>query len=365
MGLSRIGLRHVAGIIALVTGVAGCVALRSGLTEAPFLNPHLSGPHGSFWGYVSTRLFGDEAWARIDPVGYQTPVFMEAAPPRDDRARVTWVGHATVLIEYRGLAILTDPIWSKRASPLQWLGPRRFSDPGIAFEDLPPIDAVVISHDHYDHLDRPTILRLGDAPVYFVPLRIDRWLRRQGISADRIVALDWWQSDAESLRWRTDAQGSGSAQFTALPAQHFSGRNLTGRNQTLWASWQIQVDDLNIYFGGDTGYNDVDFREIGERLGPFDLGIIPIGAYRPRSFMGGIHVDPAQALQIHQDVRARTSMGMHWGAFMLAAEHPEEVQRDLTAARQAAGLGAAEFATWSLGETRIVPVTRATGSGGG
>ncbi|MFK7915048.1 MAG: MBL fold metallo-hydrolase, partial [Pseudomonadales bacterium] len=155
MGLSWLGIRRAGLALLVVAGVAGCVALRGGPTQQPFQNPHLANQHGGFWGYASMRLFGDDQWASVDPERYQTPVFAGPPPPPDDRARVTWVGHATVLIEYRGLAILTDPIWSKRASPVQWLGPARFSDPGIAFEDLPSIDAVVISHDHYDHLDRP------------------------------------------------------------------------------------------------------------------------------------------------------------------------------------------------------------------
>lgn len=348
-------------LVLFLGAAAGCVALRGDNARTAFANPHVADDHGSFFGYLSMRLFGDDEWARIDPARYQTPVFDGPVPTLDTRARVTWVGHATLLIEYRGLAILTDPIWSKRASPLSFIGPARFSEPGIAFEDLPPIDAVVISHDHYDHLDRATIRRLGDAPMYFVPMRVDEWLQAQGISPERTVALDWWQSDSISVSWQSELHGTGAARFTALPAQHFSGRGITGRNQTQWASWQIEVDDLNLFFGGDTGYNPIDFREIGERFGPFDLGIIPVGAYRPRSFMKTIHVNPEEALRIHQDIRAHTSMGMHWGAFMLAAEHPEEVQRDLAVALAEAGVAAELFETWAVGETRVVDTQRGEG----
>lgn len=326
--------------------IAGCVVLQQPGGE-PFANPHLQQPHGGLWAYFKTRAFGPEQWARVDADEYQMPLFDGVRPtPSTEHARITWVGHATVLIEYRGVAVLTDPHWSRRASPVQFAGPARFSEPGLAFAELPSIDAVVISHDHYDHLDTNTIALLGDQPMYFVPSRVDEWLLDQGISAERVVALDWWQG--------SDLASGARARFTALPAQHFSGRGVFGRNQTLWASWAIEIADLSIYFGGDTGYNPVQFKQIGERFGGFDFAIVPIGAYRPRSFMQAIHVDPAEALQIHQDVGARQSLGVHWGAFMLAAEHPQEVERDLALARQAQGIASSSFATWKIGEARLI-----------
>lgn len=348
-------LTAAVGLLALAA-LAGCRG-----EEGRYQNPYLTERHGGFGAYVAMRLFGDDEWASIDPedpgVGY-----LESSEAVDPEAlTVTWVGHSTVLLRYRGIAVLTDPIWSERASPLSFAGPQRYTRPGLDFEDLPPIDFVIISHNHYDHLDAATIARLGDGPRYLVPAGVERWFAGQGIAPERVHRFDWWDEQS----WAVPTGGERAEEaievaVQALPSQHFSGRGLLDRNRTLWASWAIDIAGARVFFAGDTGYNTVQFREVGERAGPFDLGVIPVGAYRPRDFMGPIHVDPAGAVAIHQDVRARYSLGIHWGAFVLTAEHPREVIADLDEARVVAEVPVEQFELWAIGESREVPVAQLT-----
>jgi len=253
---------------------------------------------------------------------------------------ITWVGHSTLLIQMDGQNILTDPIWSDRASPLQFLGPKRFTPPGIPFRDLPPVDVVIISHDHYDHLDKKTILKLGNAPLYLVPLGVGDLLKSWGI--DHYQELDWW-----------DEFVFNKIRFTCTPAQHFSGRTPFDRNQRLWAGWAIRGRMHNLYFGGDSGYFP-GFLDIGERLGPFDLAALPIGAYRPRWFMAPVHMDPAQAVQAWQDLKARIFLPIHWRTFQLADEPLDEPPRLLHREIEKRHLEENLFWILKPGETRKV-----------
>ncbi len=255
---------------------------------------------------------------------------------------VTWIGHATVLLRLGGINVLTDPHFSERASPLAFAGPKRYHPPGVALADLPEIHAVVISHSHYDHLDVDSVRQLyqrsGGKLHFFVPLGLKAWFADLGI--DSVSELDWWeQAEIKGVR------------FTLTPVQHWSARGLFDRNRTLWGGWAISAPDLNFFFAGDTGYS-AEFREIGKRLGPFDFAALPIGAYEPRWFMQAQHVDPAEALRIHQDIRARQSLGVHWGAFEMADDALDEAPRALAAARQAAGIDEPEFFVLRVGETR-------------
>lgn len=257
---------------------------------------------------------------------------------------VTWIGHATLLLRLGGINVLTDPHFSERASPVGFAGPKRFHPPGVALAELPEIHAVVISHNHYDHLDVDSVRQLqqrsGGKLQFFVPLGLKPWFAELGI--DKVTELDWWQH-AEL----------GGVRFTLTPLQHWSARSLGDRNRTLWGGWAITAPELNVFFAGDTGYS-ADFVEIGRRLGPFDLAALPVGAYEPRWFMGRQHVDPAQALQIHRDVRARQSLGVHWGVFEMADESLDEPRRALAAAREAAGMAESEFFVLRVGETRRI-----------
>jgi len=255
---------------------------------------------------------------------------------------VTWIGHATVLVRLGGLNVLTDPHFSERASPVSFAGPKRHQPPGLALTELPEIHAVVISHNHYDHLDADSVRQLhqrsGGTLHFFVPLGLKPWFAELGI--DSVTELDWW----EHAEYR-------GVRFTLTPAQHWSARSLFDRNRTLWGGWALGAPDLHFLFVGDTGYSP-DFAEIGRRLGPFDLAALPIGAYAPRWFMRAQHVDAAEAVRIHQDLGARQSLGVHWGAFEMADEALDEPPRALAAARREAGVAASDFFVLRVGETR-------------
>jgi N-acyl-phosphatidylethanolamine-hydrolysing phospholipase D len=221
---------------------------------------------------------------------------------------VTWIGHSTFLVQIHGVNILTDPHWGDRASPVHFAGPRRLVPPGMRFEDLPPIDAVVISHDHYDHLDEGTVRRLAETqhPRFFVPLGLKAWLADVGVRD--AVELDWWE--ARTFKGLT---------FTCTPAQHSSGRGLNDQNLRLWSSWAITAPDRRLFFAGDTGYYN-GFKEIGRRLGPFDVALIPIGGYSSYDARHPNHVNPEEALSVFEDVRGRLMVPMHFGTFELNRE---------------------------------------------
>jgi L-ascorbate metabolism protein UlaG (beta-lactamase superfamily) len=220
---------------------------------------------------------------------------------------VTWVGHATLLVQLAGVNVLTDPNWADHVGPPVF-GVRRLVPPGLRFEDLPRIHAVVISHDHYDHLDLPTVQRLAreHQPTFFVPLGVGAWLAEHGVK--NTVELDWWQS--RSFRGLT---------FTATPAQHGSGRGLLDQNERLWASWVITGGGKRFFFGGDTGYCDT-LADIGRRLGPFDVAALPIGGYSAFTARHPNHINPEEAMQLFEDLRGRLLVPMHWGTFALNRE---------------------------------------------
>lgn len=239
--------------------------------------------------------------------------------------RFVWVNHATVLVEIDGFRVLTDPIWAKRCSPVGFAGPARYHKPGIAIKDLPKIDAVIISHDHYDHLDEETVHILSKRNIpFYVPLGVGSHFKRWGVT--KVKELDWWQ--------RVDIRDKNNRVLTLgpTPARHFSGRSITDRNKTLWASWIVIGPKHRVWFGGDTGYFD-GFKEIGRRFGPFDLTIVPIGAYDVA--WSDIHLNPEEAVQTHVDVKGQLMMPIHWGTFDLALHTWQEpVLRLLASAKK-------------------------------
>ncbi|GGA39617.1 MBL fold metallo-hydrolase [Dyella nitratireducens] len=241
------------------------------------------------------------------PVRPVTRAQLEAAPDRS----LYRLGHSTMLIKLRGAFWLTDPVFSERASPFTWMGPKRFHQPPIALKDLPPLRGVILSHDHYDHLDRQTIEQLAaTTDVFLTPLGVGDRLIEWGVDAAKVHQLDWWESiEIDGL------------QMTATPAQHFSGRTPFDGNSTLCASWAIFDDDLRVFFSGDTGYFD-GFKAIGERLGPFDVTMVETGAYDAQ--WPYVHMQPEETLQAHQDLRGRWLMPVHNGTFDLAMHRWEE-----------------------------------------
>jgi len=259
--------------------------------------------------------------------------------PDPSKIQLTWVGHSTFLIQVAGMNILTDPIWSNRASPVQWAGPKRESRPGIRLEDLPKIDVVLISHTHYDHLDRNTILKLGNAPHYFVPERVGAWFKNEGIT--NVTELLWWKSEK-----------FGALNISAVPAKHWSKRWAYGTEDMGWGGYMVESSAGTVYFAGDTGYHAEYFKEIGKKFPNVDLALIPIGAYYPQAIFGRFHIDPKEAVTVRKEVGAKRSVGMHWGTFMLTQEPLQEPPLELARQREAAGIPPEEFSVMKIGETR-------------
>lgn len=257
--------------------------------------------------------------------------------------RITFINHSTFLIQVDGLNILTDPIWSQRTSPLSWAGPQRMKRPGIQFENIPRIHAVLISHNHYDHLDIPTMRMIFGShhPQIITPLGVKEFLDRERISGAK--DLDWWQ----------EVNVSDRVSVQSVPAQHFSGRGIFDRDATLWCGYVLKTTKGNIYFAGDTGYNEKTFKEIGSRSGSIRVALIPIGAYKPEWFMSPIHVSPEEAVKIHLDVKAETSIGMHFGTFPLADDGYNDPINELHPALSKYNLNEDVFVTLKEGEVRI------------
>lgn len=257
-----------------------------------------------------------------------------------EKLRITFVNHASVLIQAGSLNILTDPIWSDRASPFTWAGPKRHRAPGLRFEDLPPIDVVLLSHNHYDHLDIATLTRLNKEhqPRFVSALGNRALLQNHGITD--AIELDWWE--------KTELSDQGSV--ACVPAQHFSGRSLSDFDCTLWCGFVIQARAGNIYFAGDTAMGD-HFKEIKRRFGKFRLALLPIGAYLPRWFMHPVHLSPAEAVKIHDLLQPDASVAIHFGTFALADDGEAEPVREL---RDALGNQSSNFWILEQGEGRYV-----------
>jgi len=254
---------------------------------------------------------------------------------------LTFVNHITFLIQFAGLNILTDPVYSQRVSPFRNLGPARVRDPGLPFAGLPPVHLVLVSHNHYDHLDIETLIRLEveHAPHFITTLGNRAFLQQFGLS--EVSELDWWETLAP-----------GPAQVSLTPAQHWSSRRPRNRNRTLWGGFMLQVSGRQVFFAGDTGYG-AHFGRIRARFGEADLALLPIGAYEPRWFMQNQHMDPDDAVRAHLDLQARTSIGTHFGCFQLTDEGIDDPPQELAIARERHGVPAEAFQVLETGETRL------------
>jgi L-ascorbate metabolism protein UlaG (beta-lactamase superfamily) len=261
----------------------------------------------------------------------------------NDGIRITFINHSTFLVQVDGVNILIDPVWSKRTSPYSWIGPKRMRPPGIRFEDLPRIDVVLLTHNHYDHLDLPTMRLVFGAhhPLIITPLGVKAFLDRESIAGGQ--DLDWW----EEVLFK-------QLKISAVPAQHFSGRGALDRDATLWCGYVITTNFGKIYCAGDTGYNPEIFKQIGERLGPFRISMIPIGAYKPSWFMSPVHTSPEEAVQIHFDVRSQQSIGCHFGTFPLADDGLEDPIDDLNKAKREHNLTEEQFFVLQEGEALVI-----------
>ena len=249
------------------------------------------------------------------------PAWLQAP---DTGLRATWLGHSTVLIEIDGYRVLTDPVWGPRASPSRLVGPKRFQPVPVPLKALPEIDAVLISHDHYDHLDLPSIRELArrDQP-FITSLGVGAHLQAWGVPPERIIELDWWQTHAI-----TRPGAASPLAITAAPSQHFSGRGLKDRNATLWSSLALRTDSHAVFFSGDTGLT-TEYQDIGRRLGPFDLVMLEVGAFHPA--WGDIHLGPANALKAHALLGSGALLPVHWGTFSLAMHAWDEPAETLLA----------------------------------
>ena len=304
-----------------------------------FRNPDGPAPHGwrDFWRWRRSRR--PEPWPEFVEHGVRADLPAELAA---GELALTFVNHSTFLAQFAGTALLTDPVWSTRVSPVRFAGPKRVHAPGVPITVLPRIDAVLVSHNHYDHLDLATLKQLQSAhtPLFITGLGNRPLLERAGLT--RVLELDWWQTVT-----------SERMSVTFLPAQHWSARGLFDRNRTLWGGFLVEADGRRLYFAGDTGYGNL-FRMVADRLGPPDVAILPIGACEPRWFMAGNHMNAADAVRARADLGAPRTIAMHFGCFPLADEGLDTPVTELHAARAAAGVEPEQFQvpvpgrTWRL-----------------
>ena len=332
-----------------------------------FRNPYLPADfQPSTIAFLKARFFDDLQWPE-EPENYreswQEADLKKIHNPDFNNPQATLIGHSTVLLQYQGVNILTDPMFSERSSFSQSIGPKRYTPPALNIGQLPKIDIIVISHNHYDHLDVDSVKTLtsnrflkkinGSQPLWLVPLGLKSWLGQFDI--DNVHEMDWWQT----YEFKTNTNNQLTIQ--AQPSQHWSRRSIFDTNNSLWASWAFiwpeskQTNNprkkFTAWFGGDTAYNPYQFKEIGKALGGVDLAMIPIGAYEPRWFMKTQHVNPLDAVEIFKDIKAKSAFGIHWNTFVLTAEAVDEPPKALARALQKNGLDAELFQAMDIGVT--------------
>lgn len=315
-----------------------------------FVNPHILSQKRSFFDIILWQLgfYNDPKRLSDVPSTFQYPNIEKGI--EEKRPQVTWINHSTFLVKVGNIHLLTDPIWSQRCSPLSFLGPKRLHPVPIQLDHLPSIDLILLSHDHYDHFDKKTLLYLQvnhPAATWIVPLGLRSRLKSFGIK--QIVEMQWWDEVSIGLKGE-------DILITAVPAQHFSGRGLFDKNRTLWSGFVVdfsrkKMEGKRLYFVGDTGYNPNDFKAIGAQFKTIDLSLIPIGTYVPRAFMDPVHISPNQAVAIHEDVRSQLSIAMHWKTFRLSGEPIERPPYDLYCALKEREINSSAFRVLRPGQT--------------
>eukprot|EP00051_Salpingoeca_urceolata_P016429 m.217590 g.217590 ORF g.217590 m.217590 type:complete len:446 (+) comp18673_c0_seq2:33-1370(+) len=349
--------------------------------EGGFVNPWRSADGARSLRDVFRMRFGG-TWTSVDLSNVDNEPVLSVEPlrradldtPPADNVQVTWLGHASCLLQVDGVNVLTDPVYSQRCSPSQWFGPKRYVRPPATVADLPRIDVVVISHDHYDHLDTNTVKALRDrVALWAVPLGIKRWLvKKRKVPSSQVVELDWWQEHT----FRRDATkylAGAELRLVCTPSQHSSGRGLCDRGKQLWCSWALVGPSHRAWFSGDTGLKTVpegteDVREaefdldlpecpafgyIGEELGPFDAACIGIGAYYPRNYVSRVHLSPWDAVRVHNLVRSKQSYAIHWGTFTLTCEPVTDPPKQLAKELDRLGMPPDCFMVLHHGETHV------------
>lgn len=304
--------------------------------DGAFVNEERQAENDLGWDYMKEQFFGEQ---QREPDGAVPSIALDVADLHDKPQpglRAIWLGHASVLVEIDGYRILTDPVLSQRVSPFQFFGPKRTHKPPVELEQLTGIDAVVISHNHYDHLDEATVRHLAaEGTTFFVPLGVGQYFEDWNIPDTQIVEMEWWQTAKV-----------GALTITSTPNRHYSSRGLLDYKATHWSSWSIAGNEHKVFYSGDTGYSRL-FAEIGQRLGPFDLNILKVGAYGPGQAWTDIHMTPEEAVQVHLDIGGKRMLPVHWMTFNLALhDWDEPIKRSLKAATSAG----VEIATPKIGE---------------
>ncbi len=315
-----------------------------------YVNPHIDTIHRRWVDYLLWQVghFDRDSGPRTVPKEFSYPNPHET--PDLNKPTVSWINHSSFHLNYLGVNFLTDPILARRCSPVPFLGPKRKHAPSISVDKLSEIDFVLVSHNHYDHLDKETIkiiAKNNPMCVFVAPLGVKKLLVKLGCM--HVIELGWWDFQEISISQRLKIR------FTATPSQHFSGRGLLDGNKTLWCGFALEFfEDLELvkkfYFVGDTGYNPYDFKTIGETFGGFDLSLIPIGTYLPYQFMAPVHICPEKAVAIHQDVKSKLSLGMHWKTFKLSDEELHAPPYDLYVEMNKANLDPMTFRALDPGQ---------------
>lgn len=294
----------------------------------------------SFWDVLKWKTSSTpEEWPESLPKEHN---FQNINDINDNQIVVTFINHSSFLLQFNGFNILTDPVFSKRVSPFSWVGPKRVREVGMSFEELPRIDIVIISHNHYDHLDVKSLKILNQKfkPIFLVPIGNAKLMESNNIL--NFKELHWWQT----------AIFSDDLRICFTPAQHFANRGLFDRDKTLWGSYLLSFKGQNVYFGGDTGYAD-HFKKIANHFKNISLSLLPIGAYEPRWFMKDMHMNPEDAVLAHNDLKSNQSIGMHFGTFQLTDEGINDPIYDLKDALKKNNLSQEEFITLGVGQTKL------------